>query len=402
MEAVVEIARELNYPGSAKVKQVLRQRGIPFVAAEVDEAIKALTVRQVQAPTYKFQGKIAAPNGLYSRFFADLIDFTAAPSSTNGEKHILVVQDVFSRKIWTEAMIRKTENIDAFQRILGRLDEKVKSCTTDGGSEFTNPAFRSMLEAEGITQHVKDKSDINAIATVDVAIGRLKKALARVSRAKQTDDWASILSDVTRGQNNISNVSYLEGNAPNDVFKNESLVRQLKVKNREFAEGNAERAEKRAKPLETAGRFRSMLSTGGRFTRSFKPKWSSEIHQVERIDGAFVWDTNGNRFLTKFTQPVRGEAETLPPRRIEQGGSAIVEERKQRMLAPFVQMVKTYIAQKTVTLGQVGDFLKNKGFRAAALEARLNMKSPIANFLRAFPDVFDVQGNYVRVLRMDQ
>jgi len=46
--------------------------------------------------------------------------------------------------------------------------------------------------------------------------------------------------------------------------------------------------------------------------------------------------------------------------------------------------------------------LKNKGFRAAALEARLNMKSPIANFLRAFPDVFDVQGNYVRVLRADQ
>ena len=113
-------------------------------------------------------------------------------------------------------------------------------------------------------------------------------------------------------------------------------------------------------------------------------------------------DTNGNRFLTKFTQPVRGEAETLPPRRIEQGGSAVVEERKQRMLAPFVQMVKTYIAQKTVTLGQVCDFLKNKGFRAAALEARFNMKSLKANFLRAFPDVFDVQGNYVRVLRMDQ
>ena len=58
------------------MKQVLRQRGIPFVAAEVDEAIKAFTVRQLQAPTYKFQGKIAAPRGLYLRFFADLIDFT--------------------------------------------------------------------------------------------------------------------------------------------------------------------------------------------------------------------------------------------------------------------------------------------------------------------------------------
>ena len=73
--------------------------------------------RQAQAPKYKFDGKIAAAD-LNSRWFADLIDFTAAPSAvtgkdvglrptSDGERYILVVQDVFSRFLYTEALLDK-------------------------------------------------------------------------------------------------------------------------------------------------------------------------------------------------------------------------------------------------------------------------------------------------------
>ena len=64
-----------------------------------------------------------------------MIDFSSAPSegtgkdvglrpTASGERYILVVQDVFSRKIWTEAIIDKRPSTvaAAFQKILDRAD----------------------------------------------------------------------------------------------------------------------------------------------------------------------------------------------------------------------------------------------------------------------------------------
>ena len=84
-------------------------------------------MRQVQASTYKYDGKIAA-GGIGDRWFVDLIDFTAAPSdggkktslkrTKDNEAYILVVQDVFSRFLWAEALMTKTpeEVAQAFEK----------------------------------------------------------------------------------------------------------------------------------------------------------------------------------------------------------------------------------------------------------------------------------------------
>ena len=85
-------------------------------------------MRQVQAPGYRYDGKIAA-GGIGDRWFVDLIDFTAAPSDVgkktslrrakDNETYILVAQDVFSRFLWTEALVTKTpeEVAKAFEKI---------------------------------------------------------------------------------------------------------------------------------------------------------------------------------------------------------------------------------------------------------------------------------------------
>ena len=162
---------------------------------------------------------------------------------------------------------------------------------------------------------------------------------------------------------------------------------------------NQSEAETRAQALQDAGQFRIMLSTGGRFTRGFKPRWSDRVYRVARVDGAFVYDEDGNEYPTKFTQPVVGNAEALEPRRFEGGGSAQDEARKKRVLGELAEIVKNWIGFRTVALGTLGVFLSTHGFRAKALEARLNMRTPVMSFLRAFPDTFAVDGARVRVLR---
>ena len=111
----MEVFEELNYPSASVLKRVLKARGIPFDAKEVEAIAKGEAVRQVQAPTPQADGKIAADN-LNDLWFADLIDLTAAPSDgskkfdlkpVGGEKYILVVQRVFDRMLWTKALRSK-------------------------------------------------------------------------------------------------------------------------------------------------------------------------------------------------------------------------------------------------------------------------------------------------------
>ena len=123
---------ELNFPSAPRLKRVLTARGIPFTSSEVDRLVRGETTRQAQAPNYKFDGKIAVAD-INSRWFADLIDFTTAPSAdtgkdvgsrptASGERYILVVQDIFSRFLYTEALLdkRPATVAAAFQKVLDR------------------------------------------------------------------------------------------------------------------------------------------------------------------------------------------------------------------------------------------------------------------------------------------
>lgn len=161
MATVEAVFEELNFPSAPRLKRVLAARGIPFNANEVDRLVRGETTRQVQAPTYKFEGKIASSD-LNSRWFADLIDFTAAPSAdtgkdvglrptASGEKYILVVQDVFSRFLYAEALLdkRPATVAAAFQKILDRAGVAPKSLMSDKGAEFGEP-FQVVLAANNI------------------------------------------------------------------------------------------------------------------------------------------------------------------------------------------------------------------------------------------------------------
>ena len=302
VEQIHEISEELNNPSTSKLYRVLQSRGVDVSRKDVEEFVQSQSVRQVQAPPYKFQGKIASRE-LNDRWFADLIDFTAAPNdggqktelnpTKDGERYVLVVQDVFSRKLFTRALTNKRpETVAAsFREILDEVGTKPNSCTSDMGPEF-GTSFVKMLDHMGIRASQKEPQDKNAIATIDVAIGNLKKAMARDARKNKTNDWASRLKKVTAGQNSLPNDDYLEGGVPNEVKNNHSLRAYLRQKNEAFSDYNLMRSEKRGAALQGAGRFR-VAEDKGTFARGFKPSWSTEVHIVKNVHGPKVIDTKG-------------------------------------------------------------------------------------------------------------
>ena len=382
------LAERLNWPSADKLKRALRAEGVPFDPEEVDDLVKRQAGRQVQAPTTSYNGRIVAEK-LDDKWFADLIDFSAAPAGS--VRYCLAVQDVFSRYLWTRPLVDKKPPTvaDAFLEILNEAGATPGMLKTDAGSEWGGE-FAELLALRGIHHAVKEKGDQRAIATLDVAIGQLKAALARVMRKKRSDDWAGLLPEVTKGQNSLPSKYYLDGTTPAKLRGSEALQEKFEEKNAQFDVEVDRLMEARQKALEDAGLFRVRLPPKA-FQRVFKPRWEERVRVVDRVEREHVYDAQGQRYLTKLVQPVRRPTEPSDPATIERPGDARVTARKRQVLEGLAQSALEWMGERTVTLAQLGGFLRPRDFKRLSLEARLTQKAPVLDFVRAFAERFHLQ-----------
>ena len=232
---------------------------------------------------------------------------------------------------------------------------------------------------------MKTPQDRNAIATLDRAIQSLKTALAQ-----EEGPWAKTLEKVVRGQNAAPN-SHLSGSAPKDVTENKVLQFRLKEQGADDTAHNVKINEKRAKQLERDGAYR-IEQPVGKFERSFKPRFSDKVHQVDRIEGGRVVDEEGKSHPMKFVHSVpSASAPTAPRDRFARRGSAQVENKRQVVLRKYATNIAKEVrkAGGRLELWRVGTMLKQMGgFDLASREAGLSQKGLIANFLRVFPRRF--------------
>ena len=135
------------------------------------------------------------------------------------------------------------------------------------------------------------------------------------------------------------------------------------------------------------------MIASAKYTRSFKPRWSDQLHGVKSFEGAEVTDSAGKTHLTEFTQPVpEGTTEDAGATTIEQKRSVQTEEKIRAVLQPWAEKVLELLkgTKGEMPLGTLGQKLNPQGFLDAGRRAGINMKSPLANFLRAFPEHFQM------------
>ncbi len=174
---ILELYSSLNYPSAPKFYAALRQRGYVLGKEDVDKFVRGVGARQVFAPRRppaQKSGSIAVAD-LDARWFGDLIDNTAMPAP-GGQKYVLVLQDVFSRKVFARALANKRPDTvnQAIADILRENGKAPGSIETDAGPEFARlPALSERL---GFAWATKDPEDLNAHATVDSAISTISRS----------------------------------------------------------------------------------------------------------------------------------------------------------------------------------------------------------------------------------
>jgi len=393
-EAIRDLFEELNQPSAARLKAVLKRRGIEYDAADVDALVRKSGQRQIFAPRQQYPGKVTAP-ARNTRWAADSIHLASNPSKPGGEKYILVAQDIFSRRLFAEALqtISGPAVTRAFERFTA-LEGIPLELSTDEGSEFTNPTFRAALAQLGVAHRVKAPQNKNAIATLDNAIGRLKQALFRQTAGQGTLDWASLLPKVVSGMNQSPHEHLMES-APDDVPPDEILTFALMKQASHDMQKNQEVNEKRVAELRGSGAFRVELPAN-LYTRGFKPRYSDAVHPIGIADGRVqvsdagrVTDDKGKSFAAKFIRGVPLDSTGVFSTTTQ--GSAQTEARQRREMEPFATRVAAQVGRgRTMSLNKVSKLLAGAGFAAASKRAGIHQKHPIANFLRVFPERFVV------------
>ena len=157
MESLAALSTELGQLGANKLYLAAQRKGLDISKKAVDDFVRSQGTRQVFRERSKATGKIVATR-INDRWAADLIDY-ASRSTAKGPQYILIVQDIFSRKVWGKALSDKTaeSTLAAFREIMREAGKgKPRELDTDDGAEF-KLAFDAFLEEQGIQHTIADK-----------------------------------------------------------------------------------------------------------------------------------------------------------------------------------------------------------------------------------------------------
>ena len=361
MEALQALSNEIGQPGAEKLYRAVERRNLPYNRKQVADFVRAQSTRQVFQKRPKYEGKITAVK-INDRWAADLIDYTAKPSMVEGSEspyqYILIVQDIFSRKIFVHALRSETADVveQAFQSIVRRGGHPNR-LDTDDGLEFKGP-FDKYLVEEHIFHQVADPRNKNARGTLDAAIKVLRQQLARIQTTEGHRNWADVLQKAADNYNDQVH-SALIGRAPDDVAESKELQFDLRWRAGQDMQKNTQLIEARGKRVGRFGAFRDELPSKV-FERSFNPRYSDAAHKVKEVKGPYVIDDQGRQFLTRHVLAVPAHSGPVDTSGMH-GGSDQTDRLRAQTLEPYKQRISDFLGDLGKYEFEVAAYMKEIG-----------------------------------------
>jgi len=364
MDQLPALSEEFGYPSANKLFDAAQRAGVKVTLKQVQAFVKSQNVRQVYHQLPPSKGKITAPN-LDDTWVADLIDYSWQPSESKEKgsepafQYILVVQDVFSRRLMARPIRDKLAKTcqEAFQSIVEERHTKPNVLSTDSGWEFKG-AFEQYLEREGIYHRIKDPRALNSQGTLDAAIKALRPMLARIQTEETTKNWAAEVERAVAVYNHLVH-SHLHGRSPDEVQDDGDLRFHLEKEAAEDMQHNSDMIKKRDDRIAAAGYFREELPAR-QFKRGFHVKYGEKVHKVKSVFANRVVDEEDNEFVSRHVLPVPAGSTD-----INTGGTnkvvAPADEKKKTALEPFKERISNFLGNLGKFEFEVANYMKEIG-----------------------------------------
>ena len=359
---IADLYAELAFPSANRLQSALRKEGLNVPLSQIKNIVSSTGSRQVLQPPPSYKGNITAAR-IDDRWVADLLSFESRPATRPEHlyRHVLLVQDIFSRYLWAVPMSTKTQTRSAFESVLDK-GRKPRELNTDKGSEFTGRDFQTML-ARRVIQHTF-KRGLNDLATVDRAMGTIKDMLAK-RMSEMGGDWLTHLEPVVAAYNKLDH-SALHGHAPGEVQDDDDLRFQLRMENANKRQENVRQAAERQEKLEEKGGFRTL----------------KEPLAMKRRAGHAKLEQRRTHSGHRQRQP--GAASTTP-NQVFSGGSKPRDERRRVLSREFLRPLKEVVARAgdSISMSQAARAMtQRQGFKQMLGELRMDFKT----FVRLWPD----------------
>lgn len=256
-----------------------------YTRKEVEKALQGLDT-YTRHREYK-QPPIYNPYYVYKQrqlIQMDLIDVQQLKDSNDGVKYLLLLIDLFSRKVWVyPAYSKRAEEMrDLLSAWLEELGEgrKPKHLNSDSGTEFKNIRTRTLLESKNIRQTFA--AGTSKASYAERANKTVQIMLHKYMTAVQSLRYLDVLQDVVLSYNTRGHRS-LDGMTPNeaDEPENELRVRGILMKN------HAERASKASRRVKfevgDKVRLKYLAKKIGGESRAYNPQFTGEYFEVVEV-----------------------------------------------------------------------------------------------------------------------
>lgn len=221
-----DVKKPSSYTGPYKLYQVVKKEGKYKIGLKaIKQFLSDLESYSLQKRVQrKFPRRHILTDSIDSIWDGDLQDVRNISKENDGVQYILVLQDIFSRFLFTAPLKQKTASnvIDALKNIFAK-GRKPKVLRTDKGSEFKNRWVSAFLKKESVHQIFTENETKSNFA--ERSIQNLENRLHRMFAHNQSYKYLNIMPSITEGINNTPSRP-LGGFAPADVTKkNEDEVR---------------------------------------------------------------------------------------------------------------------------------------------------------------------------------
>ena len=298
---IQEVYKKYNYPSKQKLYALTKLEGVKATLKEVQQFLDKQNAQQIFSRKIKQKAGHIVSFQPDERFQMDLVDMSNFSMKNQGYNWILMLVDVFNRKIY--AYLLPNKNKESIFKALTQFFEKhhPEIITSDNDTGFKSDMIRKLMEKNETVNHMVEPNDHKALGIVDRAIQTIKNVIYKYMKQENTTSYSKELARIIKAYNDTPNSGILDI-APNAVEADKDNTDKLQILNHEHDYQN----RKNRVHLNIGDTVRIRLNKTT-FARSYDEKYSELQYVVTAVDKDKITLDDGNIYSSRRlikTEPV--------------------------------------------------------------------------------------------------
>ena len=218
-----DIFEKYHYPGKSKFTTILRKLGVKSSTKAINDFIDRQPINQVFNEPKKTEGHIVS-FGYLDRVQIDIIDLSKYKNTNGNISYILLVIDIFSRKLWGYAL--KSKSTDSVEKALTLFikNNKPNIIISDNESSFMSSIIQSLFKTHSIKHITCEPGDHKVLGVIDRVCRTIKVKIVKYMTQNNTTKYIPHLTEIIESYNDSPH-SALGNLTPNEATADENFQR---------------------------------------------------------------------------------------------------------------------------------------------------------------------------------